>query len=68
MDVPDVLWQGPMRYERTGEYRRPKAGEWYEHLGRLYVGGDIVNAPAQYEPTQAPEFFKAWILREVEDE
>lgn len=54
------------RFERTGEYRKPEPGEWYENIGRNY-GGDFVNRPEKHEPSCAPQAFKAWILREVEE-
>jgi hypothetical protein len=50
-----------MRYERTGEYRAPHVGEWFE------VKGD--GQPCKRsEPNWSFEFGHAWILREVPDE
>lgn len=58
-----------MRYERTGEWRKPKVGEWYEastysgpSASMPEVWGEIQESAYLHSPES-----KVWILREVED-
>ena len=52
-----------MRYERTGEFRAPRKGEWYEASPQACTPG----RPYRSEEG-ALERMERWILREVKEE
>lgn len=48
------------RYERTGEFRAPRKGEWYEAHDKFRSPVQAHGGHAAYDPR--------WILREVKEE